>query len=118
MKYFFLTEGWKIARVWDTSGIWNEQVQRRKPGIERIEMGIVENGEAFWLYRVEEAVVMVEVKPFPSDGSAKGFGQVVLKRLIDAQEVLDRLCTAEALFNSTTAIPPLTLPGEANIRVP
>ena len=52
-----------------------------------------------WLYRVEEAVLMVEVKPtdpiIESDPT-KNIGNVVLTRLIAAEQVLERLCTIEA----------------------
>ncbi len=55
-----------------------------------------------WLYQVEEAVLMVEVKPTPSASadSAKTIGQVVLKRLITAEQALERLATAQTLFNT------------------
>jgi len=99
MKYFFLAEGWTIARVWDATGVWNGVLHRRQPSIERVKVGIVELGESFWLYRVEAAVVMVEVKPERSDQVRQPIGQVVLKRLIDATEVIERLSTAEVVFN-------------------
>lgn len=55
-----------------------------------------------WLYRVEDAVLMVEVKPTPnaSAESAKTIGQVVLKRLITAEQAIDRLATAQTLFDT------------------
>jgi hypothetical protein len=58
---------------------------------------ILEQGEKLWLYRVEEAVLMVEVKPMPdaASESAKNIGQVVLKRLITAEQALERLATAQ-----------------------
>jgi hypothetical protein len=62
---------------------------------------IVEQGEKMWLYRVEEAVLMVEVKPMPDvhPEAAKTIGQVVLKRLITAEQALERLATAQTWFN-------------------
>ncbi len=62
---------------------------------------IMEQGEKLWLYRVEDAVLMVEVKP-GSDGqteSRQSIGQVVLKRLITAEQALERLGSAQAWFN-------------------
>jgi hypothetical protein len=53
-----------------------------------------------WLYRVEDAVLMVEVKPVevPRAGAgAKPIGQVVLKRLISGDQVVERLCSAGVL---------------------
>jgi hypothetical protein len=51
MKYFFLSQGWQIRRVWETSGLWNERVWRRKPQISK--MGI---------YLVEKKNLAVKVK--------------------------------------------------------
>lgn len=101
MKYFFLADGWSIGRVWEFGGLWNENAWRRKPEIVRLNLCLWEQGEKLWLYRVEEAVLMVEVKP-TSDAlsdSASTIGQVVLKRLISAEQVIERLTAAEA-FNS------------------
>lgn len=105
-----------MGRVWDASGVWNRQMQRRLPQIERIELGIVEEGEKFWLYRVEMAVVMVEVKRIDAQvGTAsQAIGQVVLKRLIDAVETLDRLSKAESVFNTTNDV--VQVPGESSPR--
>ena len=53
-----------------------------------------------WLYRVEDAVLMVEVKPVEVSGAgagAKPIGQVVLKRLISGDQVVERLCSAGVL---------------------
>jgi hypothetical protein len=64
---------------------------------------IVEQGEKLWLYRVEEAVLMVEVKPTAeASESAKTIGQVVLKRLITAEQAINRLATAQAWFNPSS----------------
>lgn len=94
MKYFFLSDGWDIGRVWEFGGLWDESSWRRKPQIEQTNLCITEQGEKLWLYRVEEAVLMVEVKP-SRDNSNKSIGQVVLKRLITADQVLERLCAAQ-----------------------
>lgn len=95
VKYFFLSEGWIIGRVWELGGLWDERAWRRRPSIHRVNLCIWEQGEKLWLYRVEEAVLMVEVKPDPSvslSPEAKSIGQVVLKRLISADDVIERLC--------------------------
>lgn len=99
VKYFFLADGWTVGRVWEFGGIWNENVWRRKPEIQQLELCILEQGEKLWLYRVEEAVLMVEVRPSadaPADSAAKTIGQVVLKRLISAEDVIERLNSAAA----------------------
>lgn len=94
MKYFFLSDGWTVGRVWGAEGLWNELAWRRKPNIERVDLVLIEQNEKLWLYRVEDAVLMVEVKPIdpaPTDQPAKNIGQVVLKRLITAEQVIERL---------------------------
>ena len=62
---------------------------------------LVEESEKLWLYRVEDAILTVEVKPTApvaaSDRAAQAIGQVVLKRLISADQVLERLGSAEAM---------------------
>ncbi|QZZ20003.1 hypothetical protein J5X98_22335 [Leptothermofonsia sichuanensis E412] len=96
MKYFFLSDGWIIGRVWELGGLWNEAAWRRKPEICQLDLCIWENGEKLWLYRVEEAVLMVEVKPTAQvqlDRASQNIGQVVLKRLITADQAIDRLCS-------------------------
>ncbi len=98
MKYFFLSDGWTIGRVWELSGLWSESVWRRKPQIEQVELFIWENGEKLCLYRVEEAVLMLEVKPsdrIQLEAEGKNIGQVVLKRLITADQAIERLCVKE-----------------------
>ncbi|MFQ4139678.1 hypothetical protein PGN35_025540 [Nodosilinea sp. PGN35] len=92
MKYFFLSDGWVTGRVWEFGGLWNELGWQRKPHIRRLNLSIQEQGETLWLYQVEETVLMVEVKP---EGTAREpIGQVVLKRLITAEQVIERLCAA------------------------
>ena len=98
MKYFFLSEGWTFGRVWEFGGLWNENVWRRQPQIERLNVGIVEQEETLWLYQVEDAVLMVEVSPTHSAANTT-IGQVVLKRLISADQAIERLTAAEAVLN-------------------
>ena len=100
MKYFFLTDGWTVGRVWASDGLWNETAWRRRPDIEQINFCLVEQSEKLWLYRVEDAVLTVEVKPITpaqSDPGLQAIGQVVLKRLISAEQVIERLGSAEAM---------------------
>ncbi|MEB3831091.1 hypothetical protein [Phormidium sp. CCY1219] len=98
MKYFFLTEGWTVGRVWGVEGLWNAIAWRREPAIERINLSIVEHEEILWLYRVEDAVIMVEVKPKVPDASgASSIGQVFLRRLMSAEQVIERLAASEAI---------------------
>jgi hypothetical protein len=96
VKYFFLADGWTVGRVWEFGGLWNEVVWRRKPQIDKMNLGIVEQGQTLWLYRVEDAVLMVEVKPTATADPHNAIGQVVLKRLISAELALDRLSASEA----------------------
>jgi len=95
VKYFFLSDGWTIGRVWELGGLWNENAWRRKPQIQQMDLCIWENGEKLWLYRVESAVLMLEVKPGAEivAASTKTIGQVVLKRLITADQAIDLLCS-------------------------
>lgn len=92
MKYFFLSDGWVTGRVWEFGGLWNELVWQRKPHIRRLNLSICEQGETLWLYQVEETVLMIEVKP--EDNTQSAFSQVVLKRLITAEQVIERLCAS------------------------
>jgi len=96
VKYFFLSDGWRVGRVWEFGGLWNEQAWRRRPELTRLPLGIVEQGERLWLYQVEDAVLMVEV--LPTQSSATTIGSVVLKRLIGAEQAIARLASAEAVF--------------------
>jgi hypothetical protein len=99
MKYFFLAEGWEIGRVWAEGG-WNESAWRRSPDIRKLALSIWETGEQLWLYQVEEVVLMVEVKPIPGNSSrsvSPEIGQVILKRLILAEQVIQLLCQSEAI---------------------
>ncbi len=101
MKYFFLSDGWTYGRVWEFGGLWDRATWRRKPDIKRLNCGIVQQGETLWLYEVEDAVLMVEVQPLPDrEGSTSSIGQVVLKRLISAEQVIEMLTRSQLVFNS------------------
>ena len=102
MKYFFLTEGWKVGRIWANDGLWQTTAWRRQPEIQRIDVCLEEKNEVLWLHRVEDTIVMVEVTPIlppmnngSSNGSGQKIGQVVLKRLMSAEQVIERLASAE-----------------------
>jgi hypothetical protein len=103
VKYFFLTEGWRIGRVWEDTGLWDTSAWRRQPDLEKLPLCILEQGEKLWLYQVEDAVLMIEVNP-PNVGdqgvSIRTIGQVVLKRLITAEQAIERLCVVEQIVNS------------------
>ena len=102
VKYFFLADGWTFDRVWELGGLWDYNVWRRQPEIKRLNLGITEQEEILWLYQVEDAVLMVEVKPTPeAPDSAQTIGQVVLKRLITAEQVIERLNTSVSVFNQS-----------------
>jgi DNA-binding IclR family transcriptional regulator len=104
VKYFFLSDGWTIGRVWELGGLWNESAWRRKPDISQINLCVWEKDEKLWLYRVEDAVLMVEVKPTEPtqmDAATQAIGQVVLKRLITADQAIERLCAAQAYQTAT-----------------
>ena len=84
--------------MWEFGGLWDERAWRRPPHIQRMQLAIVERGERLWLHQVEEAVLMVEVRPsstLQAEGSSTSIGQVVLKRLITAEQVLELLCGAD-----------------------
>ena len=93
MKYFFLSEGWTTGRIWEFGGLWDELAWRRKPILHRLDLSITEKNEILWLYQVEDSVLMVEVKPETEDTSS--IGQVVLKRLMTAEQVIERLCQSQ-----------------------
>ena len=99
MKYFFLADGWIFGRVWEFGGLWKENIRRRKPKIERLKLGVVEQNQVLWLYQVEDAVIMIEVKPINQTESVQSIGQVLLKRLISAEQVIEYLSQAESLIN-------------------
>jgi hypothetical protein len=98
VKYFFLTDGWTIGRVWGVGGLWDQALRRRPPEIQQVNLCIWDQSqqEKMWLYRVEDAVLMVEVKPdiTQTTNPSNTIGQVVLTRLMTAEQVLERLGTA------------------------
>ncbi|MBR8831428.1 MAG: hypothetical protein N5P05_000913 [Chroococcopsis gigantea SAG 12.99] len=100
MKYFFLSSGWKIGRVWEFGGLWDQNSWRRSPVIDRLNLAIIERGEVLWLYGVEDAVIMLEV--FPSNDeiadTVPTIGQVVIKRLISGEQALEILQSAETVI--------------------
>lgn len=112
MKYFFLAEGWTHGRVWELGGLWDENHWRRKPLIERLDLAIQQRHladeaisgskselETLWLYRVEDAVLMIEVKP-QSQNNNLAIGTVLLKRLISAEQAIEILSQAETTIFS------------------
>lgn len=103
VKYFFLADGWTVGRVWEFGGLWNENAWRGKPEIVRLNICMWEQGEKLWLYRVEEDVLMVEVLPSAdaADNAASTIGQVVLRRLIGAEQAIERLISAEAIASAS-----------------
>lgn len=103
MKYFFLSEGWIVGRVWEFGGLWDTNAWRRQPKIQRLKLGIVEREEILWLYEVEEAVLMLEVKPGNQVAdSVPTIGQVVLRRLMSADQVIERLRDADEVMKNDT----------------
>ncbi|PSN11823.1 hypothetical protein C7271_24180 [filamentous cyanobacterium CCP5] len=95
MKYFFLSSGWTTGRVWEFGGLWNEVAWQRRPHIRRLNLAIQEQGEILWLYQVEESVLMIEV--LPQGTTRSSIGQVVLKRLITAEQAIERLSEAQTI---------------------
>ena len=110
MKYFFLTEGWNIGRIWGFGGLWHELGWRREPHIQRLNLCIQEQTETLWLYQVEEAVLMLEVRPTQAikNETGRAIGQVVLKRLMTAEQVLEQLCKSDVRVSGqlNTSDPP------------
>ena len=105
MKYFFLSDSWTTGRVWEFGGLWNELARRRRPYLQKQSLCIRENDETLCLYQVEDAVLMVEV--MPKQGEDSIIGQVVLKRLLTADQVIERLCQEDSFYaHSHTAARP------------
>ena len=99
MKYFFLSEGWTVGRVWAADGLWQITAWRRPPEIKQLDICLVEKNEVLWLYQVETSVLMVEVKPMlgtPVLVSNQTIGQVILRRLMSAEQVIEHLGKAVA----------------------
>ena len=99
MKYFFLSDGWTHGRVWEFGGLWDSVSWGRRPEIKRLNCGSIQQGETLWLYAVEDAVLMVEVQPQNTGKADSSIGQVVLKRLIDAEQAIEILSNSESIFN-------------------
>jgi hypothetical protein len=94
MKYFFLSEGWTVGRVWAADGLWQIAAWRRPPEIQQLDICLVEQSEVLWLYRVETSIVMVEVKPMQDKHTPtlnQTIGQVILRRLMSAEQVIEHL---------------------------
>lgn len=102
MKYFFLSDGWTYSRVWEFGGLWDRGSWGRNPEIKRLDCGILQHGEVLWLYAVEDGVLMVEVKPEQNLPENSSIGQVVLKRLITAEQAIEVLHQSESVFNTAT----------------
>lgn len=86
--------------MWEFGGLWDFSVWQRQPHIKPLNLGIIDKQEIFWLYQVEDAVLMVEVKPTtPTQDQTKPFGQVLLRRLISADQVIERLTVVEEVIN-------------------
>jgi hypothetical protein len=101
VKYFFLSDSWTYGRVWEFGGLWDRASWRRKPEIKRLNCGILQQGETLWLYEVEDAVLMVEVQPVNElEDTTSSIGQVLLKRLITAEQVIEVLTRSQLVFNS------------------
>ncbi len=98
VKYFFLSDGWTTGRVWEFGGLWNELAWQRKPIMKKLGLCIKEATEQLWLYQVEDDVLMVEV--LAEDTTATPIGQVVLKRLITADQVIEKLCSSDAAMTT------------------
>jgi len=100
MKYFFLTEGWTIGRVWELGGLWNINARRRAAYLQALPICLIENQEKLVLYEVEDDVLMVEVlSPDPDQNNSSSIGQVVLKRLISAEQVIRYLANGKIMNN-------------------
>lgn len=112
VKYFFLSETWTTGRIWEFGGLWNELAWNRPPYVKQQPLYIQENGENLWLYKAEDAILMIEV--MPKAASVPTIGQVVLKRLLSAEQVIDRLCL-ETVFHPSDSQGEST---EANIPKP
>ncbi|WP_017712843.1 hypothetical protein [Prochlorothrix hollandica] len=139
MKYFFLTDEWTIGRVWELGGLWNSLLWRRSPIIEPMglalipggSMGSIAEGEAshgLRLYRVEDAVFMLEVNPPALGSGSQGtIGRVMLKKLITAEQVFraeqgfrslaDRRPSAASLHDRTPECPHRRLTSLLTLRL-
>lgn len=96
MKYFFLSDSWTTGRVWEFGGLWDARAKRRQPHLQKLAICIQENNETLNLFQTEDAVLMLEVVPkataHETSAAHSTIGQVVLKRLLSADQVIERLC--------------------------
>nr|WP_228014708.1 hypothetical protein [Fortiea sp. LEGE XX443] len=76
--------------------MWQITAWRRQPDIQRMNICLVENTELLWLHSTEEAVITIEVKPTKPEITNHTIGKVVLKRLMSAEQIIERLNMAEA----------------------
>ena len=86
--------------MWEFGGLWDRLSWGRKPEIKRLDCGILQQQEILWLYAVEDAVLMVEVQPEADSEASPAIGQVVLKRLITAEQAIEVLSNSESIFNT------------------
>ncbi|WP_434684224.1 hypothetical protein [Pseudanabaena minima] len=101
MKYFFLSQGWRVRRVWEVTGLWNEMAWRRRPIIVPIGVYLVDGKEEMVLYKVEEAIQAVEAIPeellknsatsINNENKKPAIAQVRITRLLSAEQVLERM---------------------------
>ncbi|MEM7556285.1 MAG: hypothetical protein AAF378_19725 [Cyanobacteria bacterium P01_A01_bin.84] len=94
-----MSEGWTIGRVWGTEGLWEIAAWRRQPDINKINVCIARKDEILWLHQVEEIIVMIEVIPTQTSlkiNAANNIGNVVLKRLMNADQVIQHLAIARS----------------------
>ena len=107
MKYFFLSDSWTTGRVWEFGGLWNELAWHREPHLQQQSLCIQENGETLHLYEAEDPILMIEV--MPKDLAQPTIGQVRLKRLLSAEQVIERLCQEEHIFKKGQGMPTTAL---------
>ncbi|MGB3299909.1 MAG: hypothetical protein WBA76_16710 [Phormidesmis sp.] len=114
MKYFFLSNSWTTGRVWEFGGLWDARAQRRQPHLQKLAICIQEDNETLNLFQTEDAVLMLEVVPkataHETSAAHSTIGQVVLKRLLSADQVIERLCQEAARPPQNTLQPESTHP--------
>jgi len=81
-----------------------------------------------WLYHAEDSILMIEVVPKAPGCSQKPIGQVMLKRLLSAEQVIERLCeenvfqphwhqpTAQEAAQETARDMPANINHEVSVR--
>ncbi len=110
MKYFFLSDTWTTGRVWEFGGLWDERAKRRQPHLQKLAICIQENDETLSLFQTEDAVLMLEVVPkttvHETSAANPTIGQVVLKRLLSADQVIERLCQEAIIYSAQNALHP------------